>query len=154
MMLPDEDGKVDMVLRLRELKAQRLPRVDWHEVFTIDKSFSAKHGEVLNAYFMRFVKYPGAGMVCPGCERQIPESPVLRAIAESIGKTRLEWGLKNGEAFCVVCTYPFRVLHRDVGPVEFLQMPLAYHPDELDAEPREGPEPVEVWKEEQQGGAL
>jgi hypothetical protein len=125
-------------MELAEMKVLDIPRLDWRTMVSgeIDK-LSADDVAALDSYFREFIQVDFAAeeRKCPCCQSSFGKNGLVGwLMAGAPGHATLEWGIANGEAFCSECRYPFRVYHRDVGPIEFLNVALPYHPDELKAE--------------------
>ena len=115
--------------RLAELQQKHLAHLDWRTIFTYD-TLPPEHIDTLDAYFHAFLA-PTSPYRCPGCDRIMKGG--IETLLGFLGEetTSLEWKLTSGEAACSKCSYPFRVLHGNVGPIKHLAMTLAYHPSEL-----------------------
>lgn len=123
--MTNEEFKV----RLAELHKNPPPTMDWMNHVNDPKTELTEDDKIaLDTYFRKFCRPDGT---CPGCRRELPNMMIEAMIGESIGKTRLEWGLVHGEAFCVTCRYPYRGLHYNIGPFDRIQLFLAYHPSGL-----------------------
>ena len=66
------------------------------------------------------------GDKCPCCDQAIRGLGLMHAIVGGFN-----WGIANGEGHCSNCGHPCRAYHRSVGPFEFFEVILAYHPDTL-----------------------
>jgi hypothetical protein len=116
---------------LAQLRAKRLPRLQWNEILTLSgedaEKAIAEHGSAMTEYFSHFVN-PAEGK-CIGCGATL----VGDMLASFLGRATFRWGLAHGEGACRACGYPARAYHRNVGPIEFVSCVLQYHPDELGA---------------------
>lgn len=120
----------DLRSRLKELHAENRPTMDWRKFITVKEGSPPLSGDTqatFNDYFGKFLD-PGP---CPGCQREFGGGIVGALMGAEMGFAQIEWGMANGEAYCVVCRYPYRVYHRNVGPIEFMEQALAYHPSGL-----------------------
>lgn len=120
---------------LPAMQAVNLPRLDWRTMVSgeTDK-LSAEDVAALDDYFHGFIQldFNAKERECPCCHSKFGENGLVGwLMAGAEGHATLEWGIANGEAFCSKCKYPYRVYHRDVGPIKFLNVGLPYHPDEL-----------------------
>lgn len=110
---------------LQALKDKGLPRLDWRTIFKVEGTdITDADNKAMDEYFSQFLA-PGP---CPKCGSQLT-GDILK---QFIGLATFTWGLAHGEGFCSKCKYPARAYHRNVGPIEFLNMVLPYHPDELE----------------------
>jgi len=111
---------------LQRLKDANLPRMNWRDVLDIKEGDALTEADekALGAYFAHFVK-PGP---CICCSSRQGSKDVVDAF---LGGGKFRWGMVHGEGNCTECGWPARAYHRDVGPIEFVQMILQYHPDEL-----------------------
>lgn len=112
--------------RLAELQAAKLPRLAWADLlkWSRDTPPPEKDAADLTEYFSQFVKSPGRCVCC--------EQPFTAGILDfRSDASRLEWGMTNGEAHCDFCRYPYRVLHRNAGPISLWAHGLPYHPEDL-----------------------
>lgn len=115
--------------RLVELRGQQLPRVNFRDVIRatdgtpLEDALPTEDIAALDAYFQRFVDV--ATCIC--CGRK--QGGTL--VDQLLGEACFTWGLTHGEGYCRNCGYPARAYHRDVGPIQFIQAILQYHPDEL-----------------------
>lgn len=123
--------------KLPEMKAANLPRLDWRTMVSgeTDKLESADVA-ALDEYFAAFIQldFNAEERECPCCHSKFGKNGIMGFLmAGADGHATLEWGIAHGEAACSKCRYPYRVYHRDVGPIKFLNVGLPYHPDELTA---------------------
>jgi hypothetical protein len=123
--------------RLPAMQAANLPHLDWRTMVSgeIDK-LSAEDLAALDGYFHGFIQldFNAEERKCPCCQSTFGKNGLVSFLmAGAPGHATLEWGLVHGEAFCSRCKYPYRVYHRDIGPIQFLNVGLPYHPDELKA---------------------
>lgn len=113
--------------RLAEMQAEKLPRLVWSDMMSFrggtDEPPPEADVAALRDYFAQFT--PSTGR-CPCCLQRY-----ARGMLDFFDVVRLEWGIAHGEAHCSGCRYPYRVLHRKVGPIASWQHGLAYHPDDL-----------------------
>lgn len=121
---------------LLRMKRASLPRLDWRTMIAAGTDqLSKEDTEAMDAYFAQFIQIDLAEdgeRRCPCCGSSFGKNGVVGwLMAGAEGHATLKWGIANGEAHCSKCSYPFRVYHRGVGPIEFLNVSLAYHPDEL-----------------------
>lgn len=86
----------------------------------------------LDEYLHIFTKLPNNA--CPACGHSLGAKDSVDAMMSFFGarKGGFRWGICHGEGHCAECGYPARAYHRDVGPLEFFQAVLPYHPDELE----------------------
>lgn len=125
---------MDINEKLPQMQSANLPRFDWRSIV---ESGADQLGDddtkALDEYFVQFT--PKIDNKCPCCQSSFGDNGIASfLLAGAIGHTTLEWGLANGEAFCVTCGWPYRVYHRNVGPIRQLNYALPYHPDELSVE--------------------
>lgn len=121
---------------LESMKTACLPRLDWRTMVSSGADqLSPEDIAALDSYFNQFVQVDfaeDAERRCPCCQSSFGKNGLVGWLMSGApGHATLEWGLVNGEAFCSRCQYPFRVYHREVGPIKFLSVGLPYHPDEL-----------------------
>lgn len=111
---------------LKALQEAQLPRLDWQEVLKVGDPSELTEADytAMRDYFRQFVRSANGCIKC-GAQQG---GNMLDAF---IGKAHFTWGLANGEGFCSNCKYPARAYHRKVGPIDFLNLILQYHPDEL-----------------------
>jgi len=119
---------------LKELKLEDVPRATADAIgmrLTINpdykesdeaKAEQAKAYTELNEYLKDFC----SSKDCPRCGLALRGKGILHAILGGF-----TWGLANGEGHCTGCNYPCRAYHRNVGPLEFFEFVLAYHPSAL-----------------------
>ncbi len=101
-------------------------KLDWREFLTGD--LKPEDIKAFDEYFEQFTKPDGK---CPGCKKEFAEG-IIAMLGGGVDTVAVEWGMVNGEANCKGCGYPYRGLHRNVGPLESLgPWFLAYHPDTL-----------------------
>lgn len=122
------------------MQAANLPRLEWRTLVAsgADK-LSDEDVLALDDYFKGFIQldYQTEDRKCPCCESSFGKDGIVGFLmAGAPGHVTLEWGIANGEAFCSACKYPFRVYHRNVGPIKFLSLGLPYHPDDLEVTKR------------------
>lgn len=123
---------------LASMKAASLPRLDWRTMVSSGADeLSPEDSVALDEYFKQFIQLEikeDAERKCPCCQSKFGKNGIVSFLmAGADGYATLEWGIANGEAACSKCGYPFRVYHRNVGPIKFLSVGLPYHPDELEA---------------------
>lgn len=119
------DDDFNLQTRVVELKTQDIKPLKWRDLFSCNESeLKGDQDKEMDEYFSIFIEPKGK---CPGCQEN-HESGVLATMGIGAG---LEWGIKNGEAFCNKCSYPYRVIHRNVGPLESVTVPLPYHPNQI-----------------------
>ena len=121
---------------LETMKAANLPRLDWRTMVSGGADqLSEEDTAALDGYFQQFIQLDFSGHAereCPCCRAKFGKDGIVGFLmAGAEGYATLEWGIANGEASCSKCHYPFRVYHRDVGPIKFLNIGLPYHPEEL-----------------------
>jgi hypothetical protein len=122
---------------LNEMRLSDLPRLDWHTILCVE-DLSEADEIALNKYFSQFISVKDGE--CPCCKNKMGGGISGFLLAGAPGNATLSWGLVHGEAFCSQCRYPYRVYHRDVGPIKFLSSGLPYHPDVLiDSTAKEAP---------------
>lgn len=102
--------------------SERAASPTWSDVWNKnDEPPTSEQKTVLDDYLKIFTLAPRddtRGKLCPHCNN----------------RTAIEWGLANGEAFCVNCGWPYRVYHRNIGGtgddalIPFLIHGLPYHP--------------------------
>jgi hypothetical protein len=111
---------------LQRLKDAKLPRLDWRELAKVREGEKLPDADekAMAEYFAHFVK-PGP---CICCGAQQGSKDLMDAF---IGGGRFRWGIAHGEGNCTDCGWPARAYHRNVGPIEFVQIILQFHPDEL-----------------------
>ena len=122
--------------QLETMKAAQLPRLDWRTLVASGADeLSADDTSALDDYFKQFIQLEfkeDSECKCPCCQSNFGKNGIVSFLmADAEGYATLEWGIANGEAACSKCRYPYRVYHRDVGPIKFLNIGLPYHPDEL-----------------------
>ena len=117
---------------LQRLQDAKLPRMDWREIVTVKEGekLSEADEKALSEYFAHFVK-PGP---CICCSSRQGSKDLMDAF---LGGGKFRWGLAHGEGNCTECGWPARAYHRNVGPIEFVQVILQFHPDELRASEKE-----------------
>jgi hypothetical protein len=115
-------SKEEFAEKLEELKNKDLPHCDYSLILDVTREITEAEKKELQEYFLHFVQ-PSTEkqLTCVGCGQ--PLTGFLQGT--------FQWGIANGEGFCYVCGYPARAYHRNVGPVEFFNFILQYHPDEL-----------------------
>jgi hypothetical protein len=118
------------------MQAADLPRLDWRTMVSVGaEQLSPDDTAALDSYFRQFIQTDfgeNAERKCPCCDSSFGKGGLVGFLmAGAPGHATLEWDIAHGEAFCSHCRYPFRVYHRDVGPIKFLNVGLAYHPNEL-----------------------
>lgn len=123
-------------IELQVMKAAHLPRMNWRTMVSAGADqLSAEDAAALDSYFQQFIQLDfteNTERVCPCCQSKFGSNGIVSFLmAGAEGHATLEWGIANGEATCSKCRYPYRVYHRDVGPIKFLNVGLPYHPDEL-----------------------
>lgn len=123
---------------LATMQAANLPRLDWRTMLKGDlDKLSSEDVAALDTYFQHFIQLDFTDDPehrCPCCQSSFGKDGLVGwFMAGADGHATLEWDIAHGEAFCSRCKYPFRVYHRDVGPIKFLNLGLPYHPDELKA---------------------
>jgi hypothetical protein len=122
-------------LTIRDMQAASLPRLDWRTMVSGEvEKLDTQDTDALDAYFREFIQlnFNAEEKRCPCCRSSFGKNGLIGFFMSEVdGHATLEWGLTNGEAFCSRCRYPFRVYHRDVGPIKFLNVALPYHPDNL-----------------------
>jgi hypothetical protein len=123
---------------LQAMQSANLPRLDWRTLITGDVDKLAEDDvTALDFYFQQFIQTDfteNSERKCPCCQSSFGKDGLVGwLMAGAEGHATLEWGLVNGEAVCSRCNYPFRIYHRDVGPIQFLNIGLPYHPNELQA---------------------
>ena len=128
--------------QLTTMKAANLPRLDWRTMVSSGAGqLEAEDVATLDKYFAQFIQLEfeeDSERMCPCCQSKFGANGIISFLmAGAEGHATLEWGLANGEATCSKCHYPYRVYHRDVGPIKFLNIGLPYHPDELTAHVKE-----------------
>lgn len=117
-------------LNLADLKAKSLPRFNWRDTFTVkdeggaESPLSAEDIKAMDDYFCQFLP---PSKPCVNCGADLTGD----VLQQFMGRATFTWGLAHGEGFCSGCQYPARAYHRNVGPIEFMNMVLQYHPDEL-----------------------
>lgn len=121
---------------LATMQSAGLARLDWRTMLTGEtEKLTPEDAAAMDEYFKQFVQLDfdkDAKRECPCCHSSFGQDGITGFLMSgSPGHATLEWGLANGEAFCSRCKYPFRVYHRSVGPIKFLNIGLPYHPDEL-----------------------
>lgn len=107
---------------LAEMKAKNLPRMMMTDVFTNSSTdpVPAEDVKALDEY-LRVFAMPSEGK-CICCERELG----------GLLLGTFQWGIAHGEGICGECSWPARASHHPkAGPVEFFQLILPYHPDEL-----------------------
>jgi hypothetical protein len=109
--------KTDIHRLLEAAKAKNLPHPTVEQVFEVKGEFPDLDRQALETYLKKFCWTEGR---CPLCDSELAYS--------------LIWALQHGEATCIRCGYPARVLHYDVGPIERVTCSLPYHPSGI--EPR------------------
>jgi hypothetical protein len=115
--------------RLAEMKNASLPPLDWRKILKITGDLLPEDEIALTEYFKQFLEPTGK---CPCCDSVFGKSGIESfLLAGAPNRATLNWGIANGEANCSKCGYLFRVYHRNVGPFEFLNLGLPYHPDTL-----------------------
>lgn len=101
------------------------------------KKLSPEMEAAVDKYFAQFIQLEfkeDSERACPCCQSKFGANGIVGFLmAGAEGHATLEWGLGHGEATCSKCCYPYRVYHRDIGPIKFLNIGLPYHPDELTA---------------------
>lgn len=130
------------------MRTAKLPRLDWRTMVTgeTDKLSSDDVG-AMDAYFREFIQvdFTAEERRCPCCQSSFGKNGLVGFLMSGApNHATLEWGLANGEAFCSHCQYPFRVYHRQVGPIKFLNVALPYHPDGLESEDNDDDEPMRI----------
>jgi len=108
-----------------KMQAKNLPHLTFSDVFQAEQ-ISDEDRQALDDYLKAFVKGDVSG-ICVSCGEQQGGS----VVDGLIGKAKFKWGLVNGEGYCSNCGYPARAIHRDIGPIEYAQIILQYHPDML-----------------------
>ena len=132
-------------VRLDEIKAENYPQLNWKDLLTtkegksLDDLISKEEQENLTKYFSQFADtgflartHFGLNMPCIGCDLEMDTSLVGQLFSDLLNKTRLEWGLVNGEAYCINCSWPYRVYHREIPPINFISLALPYHPNGIE----------------------
>ena len=124
--------------QLSVMQKSALPHLDWRTLVSSGADqLSAEDSAALDSYFRQFIQTDfteDSERRCPCCQSSFGKNGLVGFLmAGAEGHATLEWGMANGEAMCSRCRYPFRVYHRDVGPIKFLNCALPYHPDELKA---------------------
>jgi hypothetical protein len=96
-----------------------VPHPKWGDVYDKgEEPLTDTQKAALDDYLKIFALAPRddiRGELCPHC----------------FNHAAIEWGLQNGEAFCINCGWPYRVYHRDIGgtdSIRFLNCGLPYHP--------------------------
>jgi hypothetical protein len=114
-------------LDIPALQARDLPRLDWTALFheNADAPLTDTDRSAMTDYFSKFLP-PHEKFHCVGCD-----SVLTGGLVGFLMGATFTWGIANGEGFCCECGYPARAYHRNVGPVEFLDMVLQYHPSGL-----------------------
>lgn len=112
---------------LERLKTQALPHCTWTDILAVKEGGEIAEADqaALADYFARFLPPRDE---CVGCGGTLVGKDIIEV---AIGSATFEWGLVNGEGHCRRCRWPARAYHRDVGPIQFLNFVLQYHPDEL-----------------------
>lgn len=111
-----------MEFDLKELQEQKIPRLDYKKVLTIDpedKSLFKEADKKLTEYFSRFADFENNSN-CIGCKRKFQMFMGLK------------WGFVHGEAHCVWCKYPYRGIHRIEDVINVSNVFLPYHPEDLE----------------------
>lgn len=112
----------------KDLKLSNLPHCDWTKFlrWTGEGEMSSQDREALDAYFIHFVD-PGSCIKC-GHQQGVDRGNVVEVL---MGKGRFRFGIQNGEGTCTTggCGWPARAIHRNVGPIQSLELILQYHPD-------------------------
>lgn len=111
----------------KDLKNAGIPHCDWRDFikYTGEGELPAKDQEALDQYFQNFCP-PG---VCIKCgHKQGTDGSITSYL---LNDARFKWGLQNGEGYCSTggCNWPARGVHRNVGPIQSLNLILQYHPD-------------------------
>ena len=109
----------------QDLKLAKLPHCDWREFlkYSGQEPMPQKDIDAMDHYFSHFVP-PGKCIKC-GCQQGGTD------LQGALGIARFKWGIRNGEGNCSTggCGWPARAIHRNVGPIQILEMILQYHPD-------------------------
>lgn len=95
------------------------PRLNWRDLFEGADSLDAADVAELDEYFVAFLP---PSETCWKCG--LRQGGLLGAL---MGGFR--WSIVHGEGNCSGCGWPARAYHRNIGPVEFLNMILQYHPN-------------------------
>ena len=113
---------------LDEMKAKGLPRLTTDDLFTGNPTDEEK--AALSEYLQTFalpVKRDGVGGIMQGNTGCICCGKALGGFLGTF-----QWGIINGEGTCSSCGWPHRAHHRPKqGPVEFFELILPYHPDDV-----------------------
>jgi len=130
---------MDARTELTRLQAEHFPRLSWRNLFIVhdEAPLTPEDLNALYEYFSRFLEITPGEVTVRAATPEREETTVFKYQCVCCGHElggffgSLSWGIANGEAYCGRCHYPVRVYHRKVGPLEFCNLPLQYHPDEL-----------------------
>lgn len=126
-LTPHIENHARKTVTLQELKDKALPRLNYLDIIKIKEGgkLADEDAKSMSDYFLQFLP-PGP---CVKCGKNLTGD----IMDQFIGRATFTWGLAHGEGFCRECKYPARAYHRNVGPIEFVNLVLQYHPDELEA---------------------